>query len=181
MRITRSVILVLCAAAVLVAALTLPIISIKHSFPSYHENTELEFECFWIHAKTNIGISRTGIGSCGAVMREINTDNSQIYLVVPAAVSRQAEAIDYVVCIAMPSLVLALLSKAAPQRTLTSLLSKNLLGLAAICGILLVNLGQGLQNSIHAAPDPGAITTSSVGAGFLLLTGVPLLILASPT
>ena len=170
----------LTAAAVVLATWALPILTVTHSFPAYGIDTELEVECHWLSATTNVGRSESGVGACGRLIKSINTDSSAFYLVIPSGVATQAEGIDYVVSIAMPALSLGLLARAFPMFVLTRVVSSNLLALSLLCGIALVNLGLGLRRSLHAAPDPSASTASALGAGFLLLVGVPVTALSAP-
>lgn len=167
------------AAAAVGATLALPLVTVKHSFSTIGSPSNVEIECGWLSSRANTGATASGIGSCGALIRAINTDDADTYLVLPSGVARQSEAIDYVTLLSLPFLVIGLLAPLSSHR-LAKVAADTSIVVAAGGGVLLVNLALGLRRSLHAAPDPGAVATSSLGLSVLLLTGVPLVVLSRP-
>lgn len=180
MRLDRTALFIITAVAVIVSTLTLPLITVTHSFPTYNAETEIQVECGWLSSTANTGASARGIGSCGSLIRKINSDDGQIYLVVPAGVARQSEAIDYVAILSMPALVIGLVATAFNKSLFARVAGSNLIAFAAVSGVVILNLALGLRRSLHAAPDPGAVTTSSVGVPLILIVGSPVLALSAP-
>lgn len=167
------------AAAAVFATVALPLVTVTHSFSAIGSPSSVQIECGWLSSRSNTGAHARGVGSCGALIRTINTDDADTYLVVPSGVARQSEAIDYVTLLTLPFLVVGLIAPLI-NKPLAKIAADTAIVVAAGGGVLLVNLALGLRRSLHAAPDPGAVATSSLGLSVLLLTGVPLVVLSRP-
>lgn len=166
----------LLAGAAVLVALVGPIVTLTHSFTQYgDEHGFVEVVCTIWGASSNGHGSASGVGGCEELIKDINTDDSAVYIVIDTTAADKAVNLDIAAAAVAGLVVLAAaLEVVGGWSDVASRLSVQAYAAAAAASLAMLNYAAQLARALDAAPDPGAESSAAVGFGVYVLASLPI-------
>lgn len=172
---------VLLAAAAGLLCWTGNLVTLTHRYTKYGgTSSELVVECGLLRATSNgHGTAGPALGACGTLLENINTDDSQVYIAIDPAAAALATQLDLAAAGTAVALLVAVAVEVGSRgRRQLQAFVQQCYALAALAAWYALNCATRLTAALHAAPDPGAVSSGSVAFGVVALATLPLLALA---